>query len=537
MKRLIENKNKARKDQSGTKDNSLIWRLIGVLLIGVQAGASAFAFQRAYMLGMFPNLHLLAFGAVLLALLILNYLLLFPAKKKRALKSFRRFLAVVLVITVCTSTIYLGIFMTKLRSTVSEITTEKVETVAATMEIYAVSHDSAVSLADCKDYTFGVIGGNDGPASFAAVTRINNELGKEISDKEYSSATEVAKALYYGEVNAIIIDHNYVKILNESTDFTDFTGWAKLISTIDITSGELTAAEESNPYTKGNGDKPVNIEPATQKVDNIELDPFIVFISGSDTREEYFQAERSDVNILMVVNPQTKQILLLNTPRDYFIPNPRSGAGALDKLTHLGMYGVDCSITGLETLYNCDINYYVQINFTGAETLVDDLGGITFYNPREFTGREVYFPEGEITLNGEEAVIYARERYAFIEGDNMRGQNQMRLITAILKRFTSPDTTTLLKYNIILDDLEGFMVTNLESDEINNLVKMQMGDMATWNIKSYAVTGWGGYDETFSMPGTELYVTYPDYNTVYKGQDLIDRVIAGEILTDELVSE
>ena len=81
------------------------------------------------------------------------------------------------------------------------------------------------------------------------------------------------------------------------------------------------------------------------------------------------------------------------------------------------------------------------------------------------------------------------------------------------------------------------MVTNLESDEINNLVKMQMGDMATWNIKSYAVTGWGGYDETFSMPGTELYVTYPDYNTVYKGQDLIDRVMAGEILTDELVSE
>ena len=533
MKRVIENKTK--KKQPEKKDNSLIWKIISVVLIVVQAAASAFAFQKAYMLGMFPNLYLLVFGVVLLALLVLNYLLLFPVKRNKAIRLFRRILAVVLVIAICATSIYLGMFMTSLRSTVHEITKEKTETIATTMDVYVVSHDSATTLADCKDYLFGVAGGNDGPSSFAAITKINDELGNPVNDKEYSSTTDVAKALYNGEVKAIVIDHNYVKMLNESTDYTDFTGWAKLISTVDITSGELSAAEKSNPYTKGNGDKPVNIAPATQKVDNIELEPFIVYISGSDTREEFFQAERSDVNILMVVNPMTKQILLINTPRDYFIPNPRSGAGTLDKLTHLGIYGVDCSITGLETLYNCDINYYVQINFTGAETLVNDLGGITIYNPQEFTGRGVYFPEGEITLYGEEAVIYARERYAFIEGDNMRGQNQMRLITAIIKRFTSPDTTTLLRYNIILDDLAGFMVTNFESDEINNLVKMQMGDMATWNIKTYAVTGWGGYDETYSMPGTELYVCYPDYNTVYKGQDLIDRVIAGETLTDELI--
>ena len=537
MKRISGSKNKEPEKQSQTKVNPKVWKILGIALLFIQAAASAFAFQEAFMLGMFPTLHLSAFGIVLLALLVLNYLLVFPARKKKAAGIFRRILAVVLVIMVCTTSVYLGVFMTRLRSTVNVITTEKTETIAGTMEVYVVAHDSATSLADLKDYTFGVAGGNDGPSSFAAVTKINSELGNKITDKEYSSVTEAAKALYKGEVKAIIIDHNYVKILNESSDFTDFTGWSKLISTIDITSGELSAASKNNPYAKGNGDTTVNIAPATQKVDNIELEPFIVYISGSDTREEYFQAERSDVNILMVVNPQTKQILLLNTPRDFFIPNPRSGAGTRDKLTHLGIYGVDCSITGLETLYNCDINYYVQINFTGAERLVDDLGGITFYNPQEFTGRGVYFPEGEITINGEEAVIYARERYAFIEGDNMRGQNQMRLITAIIKRFTSPDTTTLLRYNIILGDLEGFMVTNLESDEINNLVKMQMGDMATWNIKTYSATGWGGYDETFSMPGTELYVTYPDSTSVIKGEDLIDRVLAGEILTDELIED
>lgn len=540
MKRVSENKKKAEEKRAKAKKNNLIWKIIGFVLFAIQAVASAFAFQEAYMLGMFPDLYLIVIGAVFIILLILNFLLLFAGTKKNLARVFRRSLAIVLVIAVCISSVYLGILMTSVRSAVNEITTtesteSESESIAASMEVYIISHDSATSLADCKAYTFGVAGGNDGPSSFAAVTKINEELGEKIADKEYPSTAGAAKALYKGEVGAIIIDRNYVKMLNESTDFADFTTWTKLVATIDITTGELAAAEASNPYSQGNDDKVVDIAPATHKVDNIEVEPFIVYISGSDTREEYFQAERSDVNILMVVNPQTKQILLLNTPRDYFIPNPRSAAGTEDKLTHLGIYGVDCSITGLENLYDCDINYYVQINFTGAETLVDDLGGITFYNPNEFTGRGVYFPEGEITLNGEEAVIYARERYAFVDGDNMRGQNQMRLITAIIKRFTSPDTTTLLKYNIFLDDLDGFMVTNLESDEINNLVKMQMSDMASWNIQTYAVTGWGEMTETYSMPGTDLYVCHPYWSTVYQGQDLIDKVLDGEIITDDMV--
>ena len=137
-----------------------------------------------------------------------------------------------------------------------------------------------------------------------------------------------------------------------------------------------------------------------------------------------------------------------------------------------------------------------------------------------------------ITLNGSEALDYARERYAFAEGDNMRGQNQMRLITAMFKKVTS-SPTLIMNYNTILEDLEGYIVTNMESDEIEALVRMQLNDMATWDIQTYAVTGWGGMDYTYSAPWQELYVTYPYTSTVYQGQDLIDRVLDGEILTDE----
>ena len=131
-----------------------------------------------------------------------------------------------------------------------------------------------------------------------------------------------------------------------------------------------------------------------------------------------------------------------------------------------------------------------------------------------------------------QAVVYARERYAFIEGDNMRGQNQMRLIKAIIKKLTSSSTFLILNYKTILADLEGFIVTNLDSDEIDALVKMQLNDLADWNVKSYAVTGDGGYDTTYSMPGQNLYVTYPDSSSVKRAQTLINKVYRGETLTD-----
>lgn len=514
------------------------WRIFAGIMLLAQTIASGYLFQKAFALDMLPGRLIFVLGGVLIVLLAVNYLLYFAGVKKSGARTFRRFIAVILTLTICTCAVYAGNVMGKVSSTVKQITFSDKETVAAVMDVYVLSKDPAVSLSDCNGYRFGVAGGNDGAASFAAVTKIGSETGSTPDAKEYASSSELAGALYKSEIRAAVINHNYIDILEETEEFAGFEDKTKLVASVIITPEELAAAESSHPYTATvSDDKPVNIAPATAQVEKIEVEPFIVYISGSDTREKMFQISRSDVNILMAVNPQTKQILLLNTPRDYYVPNPRSSYGTKDKLTHLGIYGVDCSITGLENLYNCDINYYVQINFTGTETLIDDLGGITINNPQSFSARGYSFPSGEITLNGPQAVVFARERYAFVTGDNMRGQNQMRLITAIIKKLTSPNTALILNYNAILTDLEGFIVTNMESDEIENLVKMQLNDMASWNIKTYAVTGYGGYDTTYSMPGTNLYVTYPYMSTVEKGSGLIDKVLTGETITDEDVSD
>lgn len=532
MKHTFEKLKLDQEAKAKEKKEKRVWGVFAGILLLAQTLASGYVFYRAYTLGMIPGKLLFIFGGLLLILLFLNYLLFFAGTRKNVGRTFRRFIAIVLAAAICGGSLYAANVMNSVNNTVDKITVNNKETVAATMDVYILSRDTATSLADCKDYIFGVVGGSDGPASHAAVTKINSEIGGTVKDSCFSSLTALADALYDNQIQVALIDQNYVSILMETDNYSDFEEKAKLLTSINVTPDELTNAAATNPYKVIAADQPVNIAPATGKVNFIDQQPFIVYISGSDTRDTMFKVSRSDVNILMVVNPQTKQILLLNTPRDYYIPNPASSSGAKDKLTHLGIYGVDCSITGLENLYGCDINYYVQINFTGTETLIDDLGGISIDNPQGFSARGYNFPEGEITMNGPQAVVYARERYAFIEGDNMRGQNQMRLIKAIIKKLTSSSTFLILNYKTILADLEGFLVTNLDSDEIDALVKMQLNDLADWNVKSYAVTGDGGYDITYSMSGQNLYVTYPDSSSVKRAQNLIDKVYRGETLTD-----
>ena len=228
---------------------------------------------------------------------------------------------------------------------------------------------------------------------------------------------------------------------------------------------------------------------------------------------------------------------MINTPRDYYVPHPHSPYGTKDKLTHLGLYGAECSIEALETLYEADVNYYAQINFTGFEKLVDAIGGVTVYSDQAFSNKKgtLRVQKGENTFNGEEALAFARERYNVSGGDNSRGKNQMKLIAAIMKKVTS-GTTIISNYSSILKSLSGMFTTNLSMEDVGRLVKMQLNDMATWNIQSYAVTGTGGYEKTYSIPGDSAYVMHPNEEAVEHARDLVKRVMDGEVLTAEDVN-
>ena len=241
----------------------------------------------------------------------------------------------------------------------------------------------------------------------------------------------------------------------------------------------------------------------------------------------------SDVNILAVVNPKTKQVLLLNTPRDYYVQTTVSGE-MRDKLTHCGVYGIDCSMGTLGNLYQENVDYYVQINFNGFSTMIDAIGGITIDSEKSFRTSEggYYISQGTNQLNGTVALSYVRERKAFADGDNARGRHQMQAIEAIIQKVSS-GTTVLNNYSAILNSMEGMFTTNMSSSDISALVRMQLSDMASWNVKSFAVSGQGSSQKTNSMPTKRSYVMYPDETQINYARILVDKVIDGVILSDE----
>ena len=235
--------------------------------------------------------------------------------------------------------------------------------------------------------------------------------------------------------------------------------------------------------------------------------PFVIYVSGIDTYGEVSKTSRSDVNILIAVNPKTHKVLLVNTPRDYYV-QLHGTTGVKDKLTHAGIYGVDMSEKTLEDLYNIDINYNVRINFTSLEKLVDAMGGVEVQSEYNFSSGGFNFVAGNNQLNGKQALAFSRERYSFEGGDRTRGQNQMKVITAIISKMTQP--AMALKAGEIVNALNGVFETNMASDDIAALIRTQLDTMAKWNVVSSSVDGAGASEPTYSMGAQRLYVMVPN---------------------------
>ena len=293
--------------------------------------------------------------------------------------------------------------------------------------------------------------------------------------------------------------------------------WAQqgLTTLNNVTSGLLTGAE-ANKITK---------------------EPFVVYLSGVDNRGELTENARSDVNILAVVNPVTKQAALINTPRDYYVD--LAGTESKDKLTHAGLYGVETSMATLGNLYGVDVDHYIRINFAGFISIVDAIGGVDVYSDQAFTsvGSPGYydpttFAEGWNHLDGKSALAFARERHAFKTGDIQRGINQMKVIDAMANKLKSP--TLLMSFSKLMDAAADCFVTSFSQEQISALVRMQLGDLASWDIQSYTVTGSGAKSsKCYSAKGQSLYVMKPDENSVNEAKALIAAVLGGE---DKLTS-
>ena len=260
---------------------------------------------------------------------------------------------------------------------------------------------------------------------------------------------------------------------------------------------------------------------------DVENRVYTLYISGSDTRQGLNTVGRSDVNILATINTETRQILLVTTPRDYYVPLPVSG-GIPDKLTHAGIYGVNVSIGTLEMLYDTDIDYYFRLNFSGFTGIVDALGGITVDNDVAFTKGNYTYPVGKVQMDGKMALTFARERYSFVDGDIQRGKNQLKVISAIIDKALSPDI--LVRYNSIMDSIKDCFEMDVPYDDIAALVRHQLSDNGSWNVVQCSVTGTGDSQIPYSM-SDYAYVMRPDYNTVNKAKELMQAVKDGKTLS------
>ena len=242
--------------------------------------------------------------------------------------------------------------------------------------------------------------------------------------------------------------------------------------------------------------------------------PFVLYISGIDTYGDVGEVSRSDVNMLAVMNPVKRTMLLVNTPRDYYV-QLHGVAGMSDKLTHAGIYGIDMSRQTLGDLYGVEIPYYVRLNFTSLVKMVDVVGDITVDSDYAFHS----FQAGKNTLDSKRTLEFARERYSFGDGDRQRGRNQQKVIEAIVAKMSEPRNLT--RYNAILSTLQSSLQTNMSQETIASLIKMQLNDFKGWRVESMSVDGAGATRQTYSMGAMPLYVMIPDSASIERAKERI----------------
>lgn len=323
----------------------------------------------------------------------------------------------------------------------------------------------------------------------------------DVKVDDVASYQEAYDNLKSGKSKAMVLSGSYASLL-ESVD-SNYASNLKTIYTYKIKKKNSNSAKQ------------------------VDSKVFNIYISGIDTYGSISTVSRSDVNIIMTVNMNTHKILLTTTPRDAYVKIPDGGADQYDKLTHAGIYGVETSEKTLENLYGINIDYYARINFTSFLKLIDQLGGVTVHNDQAFTSLhgKFDFPVGDIQMNSEQALGFVRERYSLDGGDNDRGKNQEKVISAIVNKLASLDSVS--NFTSIVNNLQDSVQTNMSLDTINALANTQLDSGSKFTVTSQAVTGTGstGQLTSYAMPNSSLYMMKLDDSSVESASQTIKNLM------------
>lgn len=348
------------------------------------------------------------------------------------------------------------------------------------------------------------------------------ELSKDgvvMNQSEYDSLSAMLEAFYNGEVDSIIINELSRSQILDMESYVDFDNNTRVVY--------------QTSYKVENTDKANAVSDITSK-------PFNVLISGSDTRGGFDENGRSDVIMVATINPKTSTILLTSVPRDFYVTTACDAAdgcmqGALDKITHTGIHGTNTTKRTVEQLLGIEINYTFKVGFDAVTELVDAVGGVDVtvapgYAVDHFACMyNLSVHEGVNHLNGEQALAFARERYAYTEGDRQRTKNQQLVLMAIVDKITSP--SIVQNYASIMDAMSNTFSTTMSSSEISDLIKYQINNNPKWKIEQYMVDGTGDTLMCAEL-GDAASVMVPDQSTVKMAKDKINAVLAGKSADD-----
>ena len=476
-------------------DNKYIRRIV----YSIQFLMSIVLLSTMYFIQFVPMKYLIATAVVLVILMVGEYFLIFYKKKGSKRSLLTQFLSLLLSCLMAVGSFYIY----KTGQVVDLLAEEQFQTRAISV---IVLKDSVIKNEhQLPDHLLSHVSYVDESTMDYTVDQIEAEVGK-ISLDDSSDFHQLVTKLYQKDVDAIILDEAFRSLVEQEKEH--FNEETRVIYQVKRDEAAVNA-------------KSVDV---TQK-------PFLVYVSGNDEYGDLTTVSRSDVNMLVGINPVTQQILLISIPRDIYYPLHRNGQ--YDKFTHTGMYGLQESIDTLADIIDQDINYYVRMNFTSFMDIVDALGGITVNSSEAFTTKigGYHIQEGENHLNAKQALAFVRERKSFIDGDFARGRNQQRMISAIVKKVCSP--AILTSFSGVLDTVSQSIETNMLSDEMNALVSMQLSDMPDWDIQSYQITG-----DSASMPcyslGMNASVIIPHELSIQQASDYIDQLMANEKIETEL---
>ena len=343
-------------------------------------------------------------------------------------------------------------------------------------------------LIDVKDEYIGILNSKDTEGVSDAVAHLNKKV--KVSYKEKDDLKELESNLLSGDLSVIMLEDAYYEIAKEENE--EFASSTRVVYKFSI---DIKTTDEIK--------KEVDI---TEK-------PFNIFIAGIDTYGKISSVSRSDVNMVVSVNPKTHKILLTSIPRDYYV-YLHGITSYKDKITHAGIHGIETSVKTVEDLLDCDINYYFKVNFSSLIKIVNAIGGIEVESPYTFTtyDHKYTFNKGYNRLNGEKALYFVRERKAFKNGDRTRNQNGQIVLSAVINKVLSK--TLITKYTDILDSVDGSFVTNLDYESMTKLIKKQIKDDDKWTIETYNLDGKDSSNYTYSYKSAKSYVMEPDMDTV-----------------------